>query len=102
MEPPDARARDRRGLSAAVSLVDVARGSGRGFEAAVVADLRSRRAAGRGRLVDGGVRTFAAGRGIAVSSRDPSRAGSPDLYRHRLDRAPAVGQGAVGGIFAAK
>ena len=60
MEPPAARARDRRGLSVAVSLVPVARRAQRGTEAAVVADLRARRAAGRGRLVDGGVRPDAA------------------------------------------
>src|ERR1019366_6680072 len=101
MEPPAAWTRDRHCLPAAVSLVPVARGSGRGAEAAVVADLRPRRAAGRGWLVDGGVGTFAAGRGIAISSCHPSCAGASDLCGHRLDRAPALGQGAVGSTFAA-
>ena len=102
MEPPAARARDRRGLSAAVSLVSVARRAGRGPAAAVVADLRPRRAAGRGRLVDGGVGTFATGRGFALSSRHPSGAGAADFCSHRLDAAPAGSQGAVGCVCTAE
>ena len=94
MEPPAARARDRRGLSAAVSLVPVARRPGRGAEAAVVADLRPRRAAGRGRLVDGGFGPDAADRGFAISSRHPSGAGAGHFRRHRLDAAADGGPAA--------
>ena len=42
-----------------------------GSEAAAVADLRARRAAGRGRLVDGGVGPVAAGRGLADIASPP-------------------------------
>ena len=94
MEPPAARARDRGGLSAAVPLVPVARRLERGAEAAAVADLRPRRAAGRGRLVDGGLGPDAADRGFAISPRHPSGAGAADLRRHRLDAAAAVGPAA--------
>src|SRR5260370_7044113 len=52
-----------------------------------MADLRPRRAAGRGRLVDGGLGAFSAGRGFAISTGDPSGAGAADLCRHRLDAA---------------
>ena len=89
MEPSPARARDRRCLSAAVSLVCLARRARRRPQAAAVADLRSRRAAGRGRLVDGGVGTDRAGGSFAIPSRHPSRAGAVDLCQHRLDAAPA-------------
>src|SRR6266849_844762 len=74
MEPPAARARDRGCLFVAISLVPVARRFERGAEATALADLRSRRAAGRGRLVDGGVRTFAAGGSLAIPSGYPSGA----------------------------
>ena len=72
------------------------------LQAAVVADLRPRRAAGRGRLVDGGVGTFATGRGFAISSCHPSGAGAPDFCRHRLDAAPAASAGAVSCIRTAE
>ena len=56
-------------------------------EAAAVADLRPRRAAGRGRLVDGGLGPVAAGRGFAISAGDASGAGAAHLRRDRLDAA---------------
>ena len=52
---------------------------GAGPQAATVADLRARRAAGRGRLVDGGIRPDQAGGSFARPSRHPSRAGAADL-----------------------
>src|SRR6202163_3956558 len=87
MEPPVARARDRHRLFAAVSLVPLARYVERGLAAAAVADFRPWRAAGRGRLVDGGLRAFATGRGFAISSRHPSGAGTPDFRMYHLDAA---------------
>ena len=66
----------------------------RRIEAAVVGDLRARRAAGRGRLVDGGLRPFGAGRSLALSSRHPSGAGAVDLRGDRLDLAPIGGSAA--------
>src|ERR1700682_2426779 len=84
MEPSAAWARDRRRLSAALSLVPLARRLERGCEAPVVADLRPRRAAGRGRLVDGGFGPVAAGRGFAVSARYPSGAGDAPFCGRRL------------------
>src|SRR5260370_4873558 len=102
MEPPAARACDRHRLSAAVSLVSLARRLGRGPEAAVVADLRPLRAAGRGRLVDGGLRAFAARRGFAISSRHPSGAGAPHFCSNRLDAAPAGGPASISRICAAE
>ena len=47
----------------------------------------ARRAAGRGRLVDGGLGADAADRGLAISPRHASGAGAGDLCRHRLDAA---------------
>ncbi len=76
MEPPATRAHDRGRLSAAVCLVPVARRFKRGSEATLVADLRARCAAGRGRLVDGGVRTLAAGGSFAIPARHPADAGA--------------------------
>src|ERR1700749_724128 len=76
MEPPAARTRDRGRLSAAVPLVPVARVPGLRSETAVVADLRAWRIAGRGRLVDGGVRAFAASGSLALSPCHPSGAGA--------------------------
>src|SRR3984893_1367686 len=96
VEPPAARARDRRGLSAAVSLVPVARRSRRRTAAATVADLRPRRATRRGRLVDGCVGTFATGRGFAISFGHASGARAPDFCRACLDAAPAWREDAVG------
>ena len=85
-------------LSAAVPLVPVARRARRGAEAAAVADLRPRRAAGRGRLVDGGLGAFAAGGSLAISPRHPSGARAADFRGDRLDAAPAGGAAAVGRI----
>src|SRR5216683_564251 len=102
MEPPVARARDRRRLFAAVSLVPLARCVEHGLKAAAVADLRPWRAAGRGRLVDGGLRAFAAGRGFAISSRDPSGAGAADFRMHRLDAAATGEPAVIACIFAAE
>ncbi len=102
MEPPVARARDRRRLFAAVSLVPLARCVEHGLAAAAVADLRPWRAAGRGRLVDGGLRAVATGRGFAISSRHPSGAGAADFRMHRLDAAAADGPAVIGCIFAAE
>src|SRR5262245_66693912 len=53
MEPPPAWPLHRRGVPAAVPLFSVARRAERGAEATAVADLRARRGAGCGRLVDG-------------------------------------------------
>src|SRR5256885_2365398 len=50
-----------------------------------MADLRPRCAAGCGRLVDGGLRAVAAGRGIAVSAGDTTGAG--DAVRARAGAA---------------
>src|SRR6266404_3594174 len=102
MEPPVARARDRRCLSVAVPLVSLAGSLERGPEAAAVADLRPRCAAGCGRLVDGSLRAFAAGRGFAISARYPSGAGASDFCRDRLDPAPAGATAVTGCIFAAE
>src|SRR5712671_2834949 len=102
MEPPGARARDRRRLFAAVSLVPLARYAEHGLAAAAVAGLRPWRAAGRGRLVDGGLGAFAACRGFAISSRHPSGAGAPDFRMHRLDAAAAGGPAVIGCILAAE
>ena len=66
------------------------------LQAAVVADLRSRRAAGRGRLVDGGIGAFGAGRSFALSAGHPSGAGASDFRRHRLDAAAIDGPAAIG------
>ena len=87
MEPPAARTRDRRGLPAAVPVLPVARRVERRIKAAAVADLRPRRAAGRGRLVDGRIRPVAADRGVPVSAGGAPDAGIGDLRRHRLDAA---------------
>src|SRR3981081_3173948 len=73
-----------------------------GPEAAAVADLRPRCAAGCGRLVDGGLRAFAAGRGFAISARYPSGAGASVFCRGRLDAAPTGGPAIIGCIFAAE
>src|ERR1700730_12196055 len=102
MEPSAARARDRRCLSAAIPLVYLARRYGRGPAAAVVADLRSRGAAGRGRLVDGGVGAFAAGGSLAISPGYSFGAGASDLRRHRLDAAPAGEPATISRIRAAE
>src|SRR5262245_31014092 len=53
VEPSAARPPDRHGLSPAVPVLPLARRIERGAEAAAVADLWPRCAAGRGRLVDG-------------------------------------------------
>src|SRR5258706_6403288 len=102
MEPPAAGARDRSRVPVAVSLVLVARRSGRGPKAAVVADLWPRRTAGGGRLVDGGIRAFAAGRGFAISPRYSSGAGASHLCGNRLDGAAAGGPAAGSRILAAE
>src|SRR5258705_10030331 len=102
MEPPVARARDRGCLSVAVSLVSLAWSLECGAEAAAMADLRPRCAAGCGRLVDGGLRAFAAGRGFAISARDPSGAGAADFFRDRLDAAPTGARAVIGCILAAQ
>src|SRR5712672_653979 len=102
MEPPSARARDRGCLSAAVSLVPVAWRFERGAEATAVAYLRSRYPAGRGRLVDGGVRTFAAGGSLAVSTGHSFGAGASHFCGGGLDAAPAGRPAAIGRILAAE
>src|SRR3979411_2202511 len=99
MEPPAARARDRRGLSAAVSLVPVARRSRCGTAAAVVADLWPRRATRRGWLVDGRVGTFATGRGFAIPSGHASRSCAPDFCGACLDAGPARREGPGAGGY---
>src|ERR1700682_2905252 len=102
MEPPVARASDRHRLFAAVSVVPLARCVEHGPKAAAVGDLRPWRAAGRGRLVDGGLRAFAAGRGFAISSRHPSGAGAADFRMHRLDAAATGKPAVIACIFAAQ
>ena len=102
MEPPPARARDRRGLSAAVPVLPVARRVERRAEAAAVDDLRARRAAGRGRLVDGRVGPHAADRGVAVSAGDASDAGADHLCLDRLDAAADERASAARGSRAAE
>ncbi len=102
MEPSPARALHRRRLSAAVPLFPLARRAGRGTETAAVADLRSRRAAGRGRLVDGRFRPDAANGSIAVSARGASDAGAGDFRRHRLDGAADERATGHGGAAAAE
>src|ERR1700694_2219223 len=72
MEPPAGRARDRHRFSATVSLVSLARRFERRSETPVVADLRPPRAAGRGRLVDGGLRAFRACRRFVLSGSPPA------------------------------
>src|ERR1700730_1117788 len=72
MDPPAARAGDRGCVSAAISLVSLARSFERGSQTPLVADLWSRRAARRGRLVDGGIGAFGARRGFALSAMPPS------------------------------
>src|SRR6202042_3129528 len=91
MEPPAARARDRHRLSAAVPLVSVARRFQRRIEAAVMGDLRARRPARGGRLVDGGLGSLRARRSLTLPSRDPSGASAADLRGHRLDTASLGG-----------
>ena len=102
VEPSAARPRHRRGLFAAVPVLSVARRSRRRTEAAAVADLRPRRAAGRGRLVDGGLRTVAAGGSFAIAPRYSSGTGTSDFRGNRLDAAPAVRADALGCVFAAE
>src|SRR6516165_12395493 len=102
MEPQAARARHWHCLSPAVPLVPMARSSGLGAEAAAVADLQPWRAARRGRLVDGSVRTFTADRGFAISASHPPDAGTPDLCCRGLDAAPACREAACDFIIAAQ
>src|SRR5579859_411533 len=102
VEPPAARPRDRHGLPPAVPVLPVARRIERGTEAAAMADLRPRRVAGGGRLVDGGVRAVEADRGFAISSCDASGAGAFDLRSHRLDAAAAWRARAFGRAGAAE
>src|SRR5689334_11258464 len=87
MEPSPARPRDRRGLSAAVPVLPVARRNEWRAEAKALADLWPRRTPGCGRLVDGGIRTRRANRGFAISACDPPSAGAFDLRCNRLDPA---------------
>src|SRR5690242_18135203 len=100
MEPPAARPRHRRGVSAAVPLFPVARRRKRGTAAAALADFRLRGATGRGLLVDGGLGSLKAGRGVAISPRDASGAGAADLCGCRLDLATAWGTIADSGVDA--
>ena len=97
MEPPAARARDRRGLPAAVPVLPVARRARRRPEAPALDHFRTRRAAGRGRLVDGGLRSNRARGSLAAASRHPSGTSAIDLCRHRLDAADR--RTAAGGGF---
>ena len=62
------------------------RGALRRAEAAAVADLRARRAAGRGRLVDGRVGTHATDRSFAISAGDASDAGADHFCRRSSGR----------------
>ena len=56
-------------------------------EEAAVGDLCARRAAGRGRLVDGRVGPDASHRGVAISAGDASHIGADHLCLDRLDVA---------------
>src|SRR4051812_43922368 len=87
MDPPPARACHRCRLPATVPLVPVARRFECRAKTAAVADLWPRRAAGRGRLVDGRLGLVAAGRGFPVSPRDPPGTGAGDLCGRHLDAA---------------
>src|SRR5262249_44285199 len=100
MEPSAARSHHRRCLSVAVPLFPVARRHRCGVEAQALADLRPRRIAGRGRLVDGGLGPLGAGRGLAISPRHASGAGAADLCGHRLDLATTWRAIATPGVIA--
>src|SRR5260370_12440731 len=102
MELPAARARDRRRVSAAVPLVSLAWRAERGSQTPVVADRRRWRAAGRGRLVDGGIGAFRARRSFALLASHPSDAGAPDFLGHRLDAAANGAGFSIGCIGAAQ
>src|SRR4051794_28247686 len=99
MEPPAARPRHRHSLSLAVPVVSVARRARQRSEAPALDYLRTWRAAGGGRLVDGGVGTFATRGSLAASPRHPSGAGAADIRRDRLDVADG-GAAAAGRVAA--
>src|SRR5256885_14579666 len=102
MEPSAARPRDRHRLSAAVSLVHLARRAISRASTPALVCFWARRATGRGRLVDGGLRAFAKGGSFAIPSGDTSAAGTCDLCSHRLDLATPFGTAAAYRIVAAE
>src|ERR1043166_3107345 len=91
MGAPPARARDRGGVPAAVLVLPVARLGLTPAAREIMGDLRPGRAAGRGRLVDGRLGPGEPGRGLAISPRNPPRAGVRDLRGDWLDAAEPFG-----------
>ena len=89
MDASSARPADRRGVSAAVCLVSVARLGRAGAAAAALVHFRAWRAAGRGRLVDGCFRPCRAHRSLAIPAGDASHSRLRDLRGTDLDRAAA-------------
>src|SRR6201981_2823220 len=89
MEPPAARPRDRHCLTAATPLFPMAIHPRGGRKAATVADRRPWRAAGRGRLVDGGLGAVGTNRGVALSAGGASRACAFYLFLAPLAGAAA-------------
>src|ERR1043166_6811779 len=87
MGAPPARARDRGGVLAAVLVLPVARLGLTPAAREIMGDLRPGRAAGRGRLVDGGLGPGEPGRGLAISPRDPPCTCGRDLRGDCLDAA---------------
>src|SRR5690349_2791812 len=90
MEPQVVRARDRRCLSAAVPLVHVAWRACSGASAAALDYFRTRRIAGSSRLVDGGLRTFAARGSFPISPGYASGVGASDLRSDPMDSAAPI------------
>ena len=89
MDASSARPADRRGVFVAVCLVSVARLGRAVVAAAAVVHFRARRAARRGRLVDGRLGPRRAHRSLAISAGDPSDPRLRDLRGADLDRAAA-------------
>ena len=86
---------DRRGVPAAVSLFSLARLDRGRIARAALDDLRARRGAGRGRLVDGVVGTDRAGQRLAIPAGVSSHARLRDLCARssgRLQRLWTLGQ----------
>ena len=77
---------DRRGVPAAVPVVPVKGWIEPGLRWRLWAIFGARRAAGRGRLVDGGVGPRRARRGLAIPAGDPSHPRLRDLRRDRCGR----------------
>src|ERR1700752_4416438 len=85
MGAPPARPPDWCGVSAAVSMVPLARRNRASLARMAVGHLRSRRAARWGRLVDGGLGPRRASECVALSARVSSDARLHDLCADRMD-----------------